>query len=68
MGERDVRDRVKKGGKRKQGGKLGRCLGREKAIQRERKHDGGWRAPSIKQVFEKGRQREKVSAKYLKEC
>lgn len=25
-------------------------------------------APSIKQVFEKGRQREKVSAKYLKEC
>lgn len=24
--------------------------------------------PSIKQVFEKGRQREKVSAKYLKEC
>lgn len=27
-----------------------------------------WRAPSIKQVFEKGRQREKVSAKYLKEC
>ncbi|KAI4818915.1 hypothetical protein KUCAC02_004205, partial [Chaenocephalus aceratus] len=28
----------------------------------------GWRAPSIKQVFEKGRQREKVSAKYLKEC
>lgn len=27
-----------------------------------------WRAPGIKQVFEKGRQREKVSAKYLKEC
>lgn len=27
-----------------------------------------WRAPSIKQVFEKGRQREKVSTKYLKEC
>lgn len=25
-------------------------------------------APSIKQVFEKGRQREKVLAKYLKEC
>lgn len=48
-------------------------------MQRERKRGGEreavrrlqhyvWRAPSIKQVFEKGRQREKVSAKYLKEC
>lgn len=51
----------------------------KRRVQRERKRGGEreavrrlqhyvWRAPSIKQVFEKGRQREKVSAKYLKEC
>lgn len=39
----------------------------EREAVRGLQHDG-WRAPSIKQVFEKGRQREKVSAKYLKEC
>ncbi len=46
---------------------MGREKDREREAARRLQHDG-WRAPSIKQVFEKGRQREKVSAKYLKEC
>lgn len=45
------------------------CVGREREREAVRRlQRDGWRAPSIKQVFEKGRQREKVSAKYLKEC
>lgn len=44
-----------------------RKRGREREAVRRLQHYV-WRAPSIKQVFEKGRQREKVSAKYLKEC
>jgi len=45
----------------------------ERKRQRERKRSSEETAalrlaPSIKQVFEKGKQREKVSAKYLKEC
>jgi len=69
-----VRDRVK-GGRRGVKKKARKrvwemCVGREGEREREREREGGGEeiAAGIKQVFEKGKQREKVSAKYLKEC
>lgn len=73
-----MRDRARKRkswgdmcGQRERDGDIERAKRRARVKERQKERSlqrDGWRAPSIKQVFEKGRQREKVSAKYLKEC